>query len=160
MDIVYAIVGSILGCIYSGLVVRTILRKFLPSSDPSNPFYLEAVGDNDLRKHVYIQVSWVLTGVVVITILNIAHVLGACWLTEQYLQTIGSRPDLYFIALLIELGFFAGMVSASHLENLNDSQNDSQSDRRYAKRVHLAGHVWYAFFTHTLLGTVCMYLAS
>lgn len=156
MDIVYAIVGSVLGCIYSGLVVRTILREFLPSRDPSNPFYLEAVGDNDLRKHVYIRVSWVLTGVVVITILNIAHVLGACWMPEQYLQTIGSRPDLYHIALLIELGFFAGIVSTSHLENLNDSQ----SDRRYAKRVHLAGHVWYAFFTHTLLGTVCMYLVS
>lgn len=156
MDIVYAIVGSILGCIYSGLVVRTILRKFLPSRDPSNPFYSEAVGDSDLREHVYIQVSWVLIGVVVIIILNLTHVLGACWLTEQYLQTIGSRPDLYHIALLIELGFFAGMVSAARLENFSDSQ----LDRRYTKRVCIAAYVWYAIFTHTLLGTLCMYLVS
>lgn len=156
MDIIYAIIGSVLGCIYTGLVACIILRKFLPSRDPRNPFYLEAAGNDELRKHVYIQVSWALTGTAVITILNLAHVLGACWLTEQYLQTIGSQPDLYFIALLIELGFLAGIISAVRVKNLNNSR----SDRRYTRRVYLATYVWGVFFTHTLLGTVCMYLAS
>ena len=62
MDIIYAIIGSVLGCIYTGLVACFILRKFLPSRDPSNPFYLEAASNDGLRKHVYIQVSWALTG--------------------------------------------------------------------------------------------------
>lgn len=156
MDIIYAVIGGVLGCIYTGLVACFILRKFLPSRDPRNPFYLEAAGGDKLRKRVYIQISWALTGAAVITILNIAHVLGACWLTEQYLQTIGSRPDLYFIALLIELGFLAGIFSAVRLEYVNNSR----SDRRYTKRVHLAIHVWDVIFAHTFLGTVCMCLVS
>lgn len=156
MDIIYAIIGSVLGCIYTGLVACFILRKFLPSRDPRNPFYLEAAGDDKLCKHVYIQISWALTGAVVITTLNLVHVLGACWLTEQYRQTIGSQPDLYFIALLIELGFLAGIISAVRVENLTNSP----SDRKYTKRVHLATYVWDVIFTHTLLGTVCMYLVS